>query len=289
MRKVWKIAMISLVALTLLAACSNEDSRSVANVGGEKITEAELNEMLQKQNGDAMLDTLISYKIVEQEAKKAKLEISEEEIDEEYVIYADQYGGNDMLLEMLKKYNMSEEDVREDIRIYLLTKKLLANEVDVTDEEMESYFKENKESFTSDMKVTISQIIVEDEELAHELIHRIEDGEDFAKLAKEYSIEEYVNETGGSAGTFGRGEMDAEIEAVVFSLAEGMVTQEPIETESGYHIILLEDKIEGETVEFEEVKEEIHDRLVEEKVDEVYPSWLEKKYEEYEVKKTLFK
>ena len=283
-----KFAIIPLAAAAFLTACSNDESRSVAEIGSEKVTEAELNEMLQKQHGATMLDTLISYKIVDLEAKKAEIEITDEEIDAEYATYSDQYGGENGLMTMLEEYNMDEEDIREDIRIYLLTLKLLENEVEVTDSEIEAFFNENIENFATAESVTASHILVKDKALAKELIGRINAGEDFTSLAKEHSIEEGASETGGSLGTFGRGDMVSEFEEAAFAMEVGEISKEPVKTEHGYHVILVEDKVAGKEADFAASKEEARKMLLEQKIDEAYNPWLEKKYEEYEVKKTLF-
>ncbi|MER2000581.1 MAG: peptidylprolyl isomerase [Lysinibacillus sp.] len=288
MKKMMKLALIPFAAIAILAGCSNQDSRSVAEIGDEKITEAELNEMLQKQHGTTMLDTLISYKIVELEAKKAEIEVTDEEVEAEYEQYSEQYGGVDGMMTMLKEYNMTEDDVREDIRIYLLTLKLLENQVEVTDDEILAFFEENKSNFATPESITASHILVEEEALAKELIKRINNGEDFTELAKEYSVEEGVADTGGSLGTFGRGEMVAEFEEAAFAMEVGELSKAPVKTEYGYHVILIEDKVAGEDADFESSKDEARKMLLEERMDEAYTPWLEEKYEEYDVKRNLF-
>ena len=288
MKKFWKVAVVPMATLLLLTGCTQDESRSVAEIGDEVVTEAELNEMLQKQHGTTMLDTLISYKIVDLEAKKAGVEVSEQEIDAEYERYANEYGGVEGMLQMLEQYNMSEEDIRDDLRNYLLTFKLLSTEIELTDAELEAFFNDNMEYFTEAASITASHILVDDEGLANELIARINDGEDFTALAKEYSIEDGAVDTGGSLGTFSRGEMVAEFEEAAFAMEVGQVSAEPVETEFGYHIILVEDKIAGGDADFDSNKEEVRNMLLEEKIDEMYTSWLEQKYEEYDVKRTLF-
>lgn len=288
MKRILKFAVIPFAVVTILVGCSNDESRSVAEIGDEIITEDELNEMLQKQHGTTMLDTLISYKIVELEAEKAGHEVSEEEIDEEYEVYASQYGGEEGMMTMLKEYNMTEEDIREDIRIYLLTLKILESEVDVSDDEVIAFFKENRENFSEAESIQASHILVEEESLAKELIERINNGEDFTTLAKEYSIEENVETTGGSLGTFSRGQMVAEFEEAAFAMEVGEVSSVPVKTESGYHIILVENKVAGKEANYKDSKEEAKQMLIEQKVDEMYTPWLEEKYAEYDVKRTLF-
>ncbi len=83
---------------------------------------------------------------------------------------------------------------------------------------------------------------------AYELLSRIEEGEDFAELAGEYSQDPGSREKGGDLGWFGKGTMVDEFEEAVFSLEKGEITEEPVKTSFGYHIIKKteEENKEGE-------------------------------------------
>lgn len=85
-------------------------------------------------------------------------------------------------------------------------------------------------------KVRASHILVEKHSQALALIDRINSGEDFAKMAKEYSTCS-SKKRGGDLGWFAKGMMVAEFERAAFSLSVGAMTIEPVKTEFGYHII----------------------------------------------------
>jgi peptidyl-prolyl cis-trans isomerase C len=85
-------------------------------------------------------------------------------------------------------------------------------------------------------KVRASHILVEKQSQAQALIGRINSGEDFVKIAKEYSTCP-SKKRGGDLGWFTKGQMVPEFEKAAFNLSVGAMTIEPIKTKFGYHII----------------------------------------------------
>lgn len=287
--KIVKMVAAPIVLSVFLVGCSNSgDSRTVATVDGEKITEGELNNLLQSQYGASALDSLITNKIVELEAKKLDITVSDKEIEEEYKTYTESYGGEDALLETMANYNMTKEDIEKDIETYLLTLKVMEDYIDVTDEDVKAYYEENKESFDTEAQVEASHILVEDEATANEVIEKLNAGEDFAELAKEYSTDTASAENGGELGYFSSGQMVEEFEKAAFAMNVGEVSKTPVKTEHGYHIIKVTDKKDAEESTYETAKEEARKQLVDERVNEEYLTWVNEKMEEYDIKTTLF-
>lgn len=289
-KKVLKMVAAPIVISAFLVGCSgsDDDSRTVATVNDKVITEGELNHLLQSQYGPNTLDALITNKIVELEAEKKDITLTDEEIEEEYNAYADAYGGEEALLKAIKSYNLTKDDVINDVKIYLLTLKVMEDYIGVTDEDVKTYFEENKENFSTSEQVEASHILVEDEATAKEVIDKLNAGEDFATLAKEYSTDKSNAEKGGELGFFKRGEMVSEFEDAAFAMNVGDVSKEPVKTEFGYHIIKVTDKKEAKEADFETSKEEARKMLVEERVNEQYSTWVGEKMEEYDIKTYLF-
>lgn len=286
-KKVMKLSVVPLALSVMLVGCSNND-RTVATIDDIEITESELDSKLKSQYGTEVLDSIIANKIVELEAEKKKITVSDEEIAEEYKVYTESYGGEETMLETLKAYNMDKEDVEEDIRLYLLTVKLLEDYVEVTEDDVKKYFEENKSYFDVAESVEASRIIVEDETLAKEIIKSLDEGKDFAQLAKEHSTEDNADETGGSLGTIKRGDLDEAFEKAAFALGEGEYTKTPVKSDLGYQIIKVTKKTEAKEATYENSKEDARAALTEQKVNEAYQPWLYEKFEEYDIKTSLF-
>ena len=85
-------------------------------------------------------------------------------------------------------------------------------------------------------KIKCSHILVEKHSEAISLLERIQKGEKFGKLAKEFSIDSGSAKRDGNLGYFGRGKMVKEFEKSAFSLQTDQIS-EPVKTQYGYHII----------------------------------------------------
>ncbi len=103
---------------------------------------------------------------------------------------------------------------------------------------------------------------------ALEVIAKLDQGGDFAALAKEYSQGPSAPR-GGELGWFSRGRMVKAFEEAAFALKPGTYTREPVRTPFGYHVILVEKHEKARTKSLQEVKEEIRRKLVQERLPEV--------------------
>lgn len=288
LRKKLVITIVSsLVGLAIIAGIllSTKDS-VVAKVGDTSISEEELQETLLDQYGADALDTLITNKLIELEADKQKVTVSEKEIEAEIATLAESYGGEDALEEAVTASGSTMDDVRNDIIVYLQTEKLLEPRIEITDEELQTYFDENKDTYAAAEQVQASHILVADEATAKEVKTKLDAGEDFSELAKEYSTDTTTAESGGDLGYFSSGDMVAEFEEVAFALGENEIS-DPVKTEYGYHIIKVVDHQEAKEANFEDSKAEIKDTLMSEKMSTEYTTWLEELKEEYEITNNL--
>ena len=116
-------------------------------------------------------------------------------------------------------------------------------------------------------QVTARHILVETEDEAREVIAELDEGADFAELARERSADPAAAR-GGELGTFRRGSMVPPFEAAAFALEAGSYSSEPVQTQFGYHVILVEDKAAIEPS-FAEVEEELRADLVRQAVEDL--------------------
>jgi len=200
---------------------------------------------------------LILEQLVIQRAQEENLTVEDEEID----MAIEPYMEDPAMQELFDDETLDEEFIREQLRKELYAEKYqewYLSENEVTDEEIEEFYEENSEVFDV-LQVQARHILVDDEALAQELIDRIDEGESFEELAREYSSDGSAAD-GGNLGYFGRGEMVGPFDEAAFSQEVGEVSEAPIETQFGYHIILVEDRIE-ETESLEEARENIRSHI----------------------------
>ena len=153
--------------------------------------------------------------------------------------------------------------------------------MEVTDEEVKEFYDANIDQYThNEVKashILISTLDEKDEplpeeqqakklELAQEVLLKAQGGADFASLAKEYSDDTVSAVEGGDLGFFGQGVMVPEFNDKVFSMEIGEIS-DLVETQFGYHIIYLTDKL-NEVEALEDVKSIIVEQLRNDKFEE---------------------
>ena len=284
-----KVFALPIALTVVLAGCSAEaktNKETVATVNGEKISQEELTETLMTQYGVAALDTLITNKIFEMEAESEGLSVAEKEIQAELTELIETYGGQEEYEAVLDANNIEEEALLEDISTHLLQTKVLEKVINITDEELATYFEENKTTYEQTEQVEASHILVADEATAKEVINKLNEGSDFAELASEYSTDTSSSTDGGSLGYFGAGEMVEEFEKVAFEMEIDDIS-DPVESEYGFHIIKVTGKQDAKEAVFEDVKEDVYDNLLEMRIQEEYSIWLTEKYAEYDIDNSL--
>jgi parvulin-like peptidyl-prolyl isomerase len=257
------------------------------NSGG--ITQPAVYEQLQQD----VVERLITQELLWQEAQRRGVIASDADVDEQLNNMKGGFENEQAFLFQIKAGGFSEKAYREDIRQQRSVQQMiageLAQEVAVSDEEIQEFYNENIEQMTVPEAIRARHILVKlaaDDEAARvaaqdriAAIHKdLQDGADFVTLATERSDAPSAPK-GGDLGYFARGQMVAPFEDVAFALQPGE-TSDVVETQFGFHIIRLEERREAQAVPVEEAAERIsaylaQDKLqsaVEDLVDELHAS-----------------
>ena len=170
--------------------------------------------------------------------------------------------------------------------------------INITDADAKKFYDENPAKFEEPEMVRASHILfatrdqatnselTEEQKkakrkLAEDIRKRVVAGEDFAKLAKEYSDDPGSKDKGGEY-TFPRGQMVPEFEAAAFSLGTNQVS-DIVTTQFGYHIIKLSEKIPAKKLEFAKVSDDLKEGLKTQELQKQLPDYLEKTQKEANV------
>ena len=247
---------MALVALSLVACSSDkDDSDDVVETKSGNITKDEFYNKLKDEAGEGVLQQMVLVKVLE-----GKYEASDEEVDSRIDSLKDEIGEQfDMWMQ--QQGFEDEDDLRDQIYPAVLQEKALMEEVDITDEEL----KEEYESRKTEIKA--QHILVDDEETANEVKEKIDNGEDFAELAEEYSTDGSA-ENGGDLGYFSKGDMVPAFEQAAFDMEVDEVS-DPVQSQHGFHIIKVNDIRDKEDFgSFEDMKDEIQSDVLNEKLNE---------------------
>ena len=275
--KKYFLATAAVVTTLFLGACSNKNEigMSVPN-GNEKFITSDVGDITKQQVFDKMvtkagLGALLD--LVDFDVLSQQYEIDEAEVDKIIAQYKEK---NANFEEFLTAQGFKDEaELRQYIELNLYRQKV-ADEISVvTDEELEKAYERAYE-------IGARHILVADEKTAKEIIKKLDEAEDkeatFQELAKEYGTDG-TKDKGGDLGTFGQGAMISDFEDAAYALEVGTYTTEPVKTQFGYHVIYKYS--EGEKKPFEEVKEELTEKLREKKLsDEAFVAALAEKREE---------
>ncbi|MBW0928557.1 peptidylprolyl isomerase [Priestia megaterium] len=280
------IAAVVIIAAVAIGAVAMNKSKVVATVGDEKITKDQLYDALLAQGGSSVLDSLIEQKVISKEAAKQNIKVTDKEINAELENLKSQYGGEDALNQALASSGVKLSELKKDLKTNIEAKKMVESTINIKDSEMKSYFNQNKDSLATEAQVKASHILVADEKTAKEVKAKLDKGEDFAKLAKEYSTDTASKSNGGDLGYFKKGDMVKTFANKAFSMKVNEVS-DPVKTEYGYHIIKVTGKKEAQKATYENSKAKIKQTLLDQKYQTEYPTWLQKLKKKYDITNKL--
>ena len=134
----------------------------------------------------------------------------------------------------------------------------------VTEADIRTAYDKEAAALAGKEEIRARHILVKSEEEAKAVIAELDDGADFAELAKSKSTGP-SGPKGGDLGFFGQGQMVPPFETAAFSLTPGSHSKEPVKTQFGYHVIKVEEKRAAQPPKFEEIRASLRDSLVREK------------------------
>ena len=308
------LPLLALVAVLAFAACGGGSSSadvpegSIAVVGDKTITKEQFDALMEQQKkaaeskkqdfpaaGTAQYEAvkaavvkgLVEQQEWELEAEAMGIEVTDQEIETQLNQQKEQYGLTDeqKYQAELAKAGITDAQVRDQVRLGILTNKLseaVTKNVAVTDADVKAYYDKNKSTYEQPESREVRHILVKTEAQAQKLHDQIENGADFAALAKKYTQDTASKAAGGKFTAF-KGRTVQPFDDFVFSAKTGELS-DPIKTEFGWHLIETLGPIKPATTRpLDEVKAEIRTKLLPPKKNAAIQAWvagLPKKYED---------
>ena len=295
--------LLAAVALLLfVSACgggSDDVAKgSVAAVDGEDITKAQLDDLLARvkktydsnkrpypkagsEEYQALQTQAVAFLVqrveYDHEADRLGLTVSQKEIaDRVAKVKQGVFKGNQAAFDkQLKDQGYTAATFRDDVRTQILSEKLssrVAKDVKVTDADAQKYYTQNKQQYTTPESRLVRHILVKTKPEATKIYNELRAGADFAKLAKEKSLDPGSKNRGGEL-TIARGQTVAPFEQTAFLLPVKAISR-PVKTEFGWHIIQPLAAVKAaKTTPFSKVKPGIRTQLLEQRKQESLANW----------------
>ncbi len=236
-------------------------TRQVAQVGSVMITETDWTQELKRQYGRMVLEKMIDREVVLLQAKQNGITVTDQELDIELNKLSERYATIDQFFGAIGK-GTAPEDVKEELRHYLLLEKLATLDIEISEQELYRHYQENRAQYNQPPLARVSAIYLNDKKEAEQVIDELKKGADFQTLAKERSAEIYSSSSGGDLGWVSLlgGDVEPQIADAALSLKPNEISA-PIALEKGYAVIKLHKKKEAVIRNFEDVKTEIKREL----------------------------
>jgi peptidyl-prolyl cis-trans isomerase C len=263
----------------------------VAKVNGEAVQKWEVETALKQAEASAggpvpadkrdavvrsILDEVVTYHLLAQEARGRKLDVSDTDVDAEMLKIRQDFPTEDAYKQALLMQGVTVDQLRDVTRRGMQAKKIVDAEVTskiaVQDAEVDAFYKQNIDRFKQGDTVHASHIyfkVAPDAQpseknqkraAATEILKQLRGGADFAKVASENS-DDGTAAKGGDLGFFGKGDLPPDFEKVAFSLKPGTMSG-VVELQTGLHIIKVHERRGPRTAPLTEVRENVKEFLV---------------------------
>ena len=237
-----------LILMLAFLLCGFADAKTFATVDGKDITDKDIAMILRAMPGatydklppeiqQQVLNQAIEQRLLMNKAKKDGIQNSAE-------------------------YKEALQDAQDELALGVWMKKQL-DKITINDKEAREFYNQNPKIFAQPEQIKARHILVKDEKTAKDIIAQLGKApkgklvDEFKKLSAEKSIDEGIAQDGGELGWFTRDQMVPEFSDAAFKLAKGSFTKNPVKTNFGYHVILLEDKKASGTASYDTVKERV--------------------------------
>jgi peptidyl-prolyl cis-trans isomerase C len=319
--RAWFVSLLLAAALMALSCEPAEPvanvepmSKKVAVFEGGEITLGEVQEFAQQSGlgelspGDPqyeamvqqIMPTLVEFEIAKAYAQEQGITVTESEVNQEIENIKDRIaeqaraqgmdvGREEAFQQALQQAGLSEAQLREQLREQLPVQEVqerVAGDAEASREEVERFYEENKElQFTIPEQRCARHILFnkDQREKAEEVKNQLQDGAEFAELAKEHSQDPGSAERGGDLGCLGRGETVQGFDEALFNAEEGEIVG-PVETEFGYHLFEVTDIRQQSVQPLSEVEAQIREQLSADKQAEEFSAWVQRHREQRDVK-----
>lgn len=235
-----KFAMAVALAAGVVATAGCAASKPVITVNGTAVSKSDFDTKLENNTraSEPVLQQMVDKLLIDQYAANNKITASDADIDAQMSKIEANFPAGQFEM-VLKQQGLTVQDARDIVREQVLLKNAVDKDIKVTQPQIDAYLKTNKIDMNSPSQVRVRHILVKSHADALKVEGLLKSGQDFAALAKQYSVDPSSKDKGGELPIFGPGQMVAPFQAAAFKLKVGQ-TSPPVQSPFGWHIIQME-------------------------------------------------
>lgn len=208
-----------------------------------------------------ILDRMVEGKLIAQDVKKLNLNPEDASVKTQEDSIKNNLGSQTKFQDTLNQQGMTEQELKNFLAVY----GKVTSGVKVSDADVKTFFDKNSANYGQPESVTAHHILVKTEAEAQAIITQLNAAEKnktpilplFEQIAKDKSIEPGAKDSGGSLGTFTRGQMVPEFENAAFAQKVGTFSTTPVKSQFGYHVIYIDAHTPAVAPDFTKVKAKV--------------------------------
>ncbi len=282
---------------TSFETASVAGAKIVAEIGAEKVTEADLDAFIESDI-ENQLEPMAPFMTPEQFSEQKKKMLEQYKAPQAKQQYLQAWLAQEVLYRQALEEELAEkpeakkliDQLTRGALSQLLMNRELASKINITETDVQTYYKANKDKFVEPASAGISHILLEDQQQAKKLIGRIKGGEDFGELAKQFTKDESTKEKAGKIETEvqegshipGIGTYE-ELNKKIFAVDAPKVLDEPFKTEKGWEIVKVETLTPERQKTLDEVSQQVISMLANQKRQDVQSSYIKQMMDKYNV------
>lgn len=307
MRNRRRILIEALILFLLVSGCSNKgdtaaENQVVIGVDDRVLTLAEFNEYFepirmccdetQAENSGAMREArhrfllqLVEEMIILRRADELSLHVSPHELDEAVADFQKDYpegGFEDVFLCQAISFEAWKERLAKRLLMQKVIQKELFKKISVTPQEIKDYYDKHWQEWSHGEQIRSRHILLPSEDQANNILEQLENGDDFAALARLHSVAPEA-QCGGDMGYVVRSQLPGCLEETLFELDQGAVSA-VVKTPYGFHIFQVIEKRQASKPNIEDCIEKIKQDIQKERMGAAYGPWLARLRSRYCIK-----
>lgn len=245
-------------------------------INGETISFDQFDALLEQRYGARLADTLITERLLDQEAKKRKITVADSEIKAELSELQAQYPTEPLEAVVQQRFGLTLAELRDQLRYRLLAEKLVGATVKLTEDELRDYYSNKLDRFATPQEVRLERVVAETEANANAATQALRRGEKIAAVVQRYGSKVPSRaQQNGDTGFVQQEQLPQEVVNALSTVAINEVSS-PVQLQNGGWVVAkVLARRGGDAPQFEQVRDRVLEAARNERISAQIPTYLE--------------